>query len=83
MTTRTTTRATRIKSYLEQRIAAALEWYSGCVCCAETLENVKRDLDSVLAETCAKFGIDRMPFLLRVQFEGTDIVVRTIHRGLS
>jgi hypothetical protein len=76
-------RARQIRSYLEQRIAAALEWYAGCACCTETLQNVKRDLDSVLAETCEKFGIDRMPFLLKVRFEGTQIVVSAVTRDLS
>lgn len=73
----------QIRQYLEQRIAAALEWYRRCDVCDETLANVKRDLDSVLADACRRFRMERMPFLLRVRFEGAEIVVSAITREVS
>lgn len=76
-------KAAQIRAYLDQRIAYALEWYDECDVCSETLENVKKDLDSVLEETCRKFHIDRMPFLLAASFDHDIIVVRTINRSLS
>lgn len=69
--------------YLQQQIAAALDWYRACDVCEETLANVKRDLDSVTAEACRRFQLDRMPFLLRARFEGAELVVSAITRDLS
>jgi hypothetical protein len=72
-----------MKRYLDQRIAAALEWYVRCDVCAETLANVRRDLDSVLSEMRTKFRLERLPFLLRVRFEGSELVVSAITREVS
>jgi hypothetical protein len=75
--------ATSFRACLEQRIAAALEWYAHCDACEETVANVRRDLDAVLRATCAKFRIRELPFLLRVRLEGNEIVVTTVSRDLS
>lgn len=75
--------ATEVRAYLTQRIAAALEWYRDCDACEETLENVRRDLASVLDEVRTKFRMTELPFLLRTQLEGTEIVVTATNRNVS
>ncbi len=72
-----------IKDWVERKVAAALEWYRGCDVCPETLANVRRDLDSVLIETCSRYGMERLPFLLRARFEGAELVVSAITREVS
>jgi hypothetical protein len=69
--------------YLEERLAAALEWYRGCDVCDETLANVKGELESILEEACRRFGVERMPFILRARFDGADLVVRAISCDVS
>lgn len=75
--------ATRFRACLEQRLAAALEWYVDCDVCDQTLANARRDVESVLRDTCALFEITDVPFLLRVRFEGDELVVTTVSRELS
>lgn len=75
-------RAERIRSHLEQRIASVLDWYVGSACCTETLENVKHDLDVVLAEASSTFHVE-LPFLFRARFEGPKLVVSVVTRDLS
>lgn len=60
---------------LTERITAALEWYTGCDICPETLANVRKDLASLLPKGS--------PILLTAKFEDGYIVVSAIDRKLS
>jgi len=76
-------KATEIKDYLEQRIAYALEWYQECDICEETLINARKDIASVLQETCQKFSLKDLPFTTKTTIEDGFIVVRTLDKKLN
>jgi hypothetical protein len=86
----TVVRSTRaeVRQYLERRIAAVMEWYTGprseAVDCRETRENINRDLASVMLEAEQKFRV-RVPHALRVRsapHEPGILVVRLEHPDL-
>lgn len=76
-------KAAEIKTYLEGRIAYAMEWYKDCDVCDETLANVRKDVASAFEETCKKFNLKDLPFTLKATIEDGYIVVRPLDKKLN
>lgn len=75
--------AKAIREELETRLAIILPWYDDCDICQETLDNVRKDVNSVFNEIMRRHKIDDPSFRLRTRFEGTLIVVDVIDRKLN
>jgi len=74
-----------IKSYLEDRLSYTMEWYKDCVSCEKTFDNVRKDISSIVQETCTKFNLKELPFIFKLDTEdnGKIIVVKTIDKNLN
>jgi hypothetical protein len=88
MNTNTKTKTNRIeeiKKYLEARLYDTMEWYRDCVSCEETYDNIRRDVKSILKETTTKFGLEELPFHIRLDVEdgGKIIVLKAIDKSLN
>jgi hypothetical protein len=72
-------RKAAIVSYTNQLICAVMDWYvyGEAVDCSETRKNINKDLDSVLPRVEEKFGLRKIPKVLRARGDGTgNFVVR-------
>jgi hypothetical protein len=78
-------RVKEIKKYLETRLYDTMEWYHDCVSCEETYDNIRRDVKSILKETTTKFGLEELPFHIRLDVEddGKIIVLKAIDKSLN
>jgi hypothetical protein len=76
---RQTARQAAIVSYTKTLIYGVMEWYthpsSGAVDCDETRRAINKDLDSVLPRVQEKFGLRKIPKVLRARAEGNGMFV--------
>lgn len=80
-----TKKVEEIKKHLEDRLADTMEWYTGCVSCPETFDNIKRDVKSILKEVSTKYQVSELPFTIRLDVEdnGKVIVLKAIDKVLN
>lgn len=67
-----------VSKFIKDRIASIMEWYirGEAVDCPETRANINKDLDSVFPETEKKFGLKKIPLVLRVRSSKTPGIYR-------
>lgn len=73
----------QIKNEFELRLHACMEWYSSCIQCEETLDNVRKDVKSLYEEICEKHKLNDPPFIFSVFMEDGFIVVKAINKKLN
>jgi hypothetical protein len=65
-----------IIAYTKMLIDGVMDWYSsGAIDCDETRKNINRDLKSVLPRVEEKFGLRKIPKLLRARSCGDGMFV--------
>lgn len=74
-----------IELYLKERLSYTMEWYKDCVSCEKTFDNIRKDINSIVQETCAKFSLKELPFLLKLDTDnnGKIVVVKAIDKNLN
>jgi len=78
------TRAKEFRKELERRLDIALSWYKDCIKCDETLQNARRDVNSVFKFVCKQYDITNSPVMLRTRFSDDNyIVVDYIDRNIN
>lgn len=67
-----------VSKFIKERIASIMEWYirGEAVDCPETRANINKDLDSVFPEAEKKFGLKKIPLVLRVRSSETPGIYR-------
>lgn len=73
-----------IQKWLYTRLEEIIIWYEGCDAVDETLQNAKRDVDSVLREMVVKFKLKPVPFYPSLTFDmNNKIVVKFVNREFN
>lgn len=64
-----------VHQHIGDLVADIYDWYRGCVVCAETLNNLNRDLGGVMKMACTKAGVLPPPYTLRGRFTEDGLLV--------
>lgn len=62
-----------VSRFIKDRIASIMEWYirGDAIDCPETRANINKDLDSVFPAAEKRFGLKKIPLVLRVRSSET------------